>query len=106
MSGVLRVFWLGELAWTGPVKPQWVLAISDMLCYTLILVLSGCTSVYLQYIFESGLHAAKLITVHEQNIFKYTTRIGTEKCCFDKPRLITHTFHPHQCPYSTDLAIF
>lgn len=62
---------------------------------------------YLQYVFESGLHVVKLITVKvQQDVFKYATRIGCVKYCCDKPRLITHTFNPHPCPYSVDLAIF
>lgn len=48
--------------------------------------------VYLPNLFESGLHAARLITVHEQNTFKYVTKISSEKYCFDKPSLL---YHPH-----------
>lgn len=43
-------------------------------------------------ILESGLHAAMLVTVRD--------------ICRLFERLLDHTFNPHQCPYSTYLAIF
>lgn len=99
-SGVLRVFLLKAVAWGAPVKT--IIGQDSCIWHTHLTHINNqppSLCVFTIYIWI-------WITCCQAYYGSWAIKIGCEKFCFDKPQLITHTFHPLKCPYSTNLAIF